>query len=45
MVYTIIGDSLIIRMIWISGTSLAELVMLRAVGNVSLVTEIPTTSV
>ena len=45
IVYTVVVDSLFIRMVWISGTSLAELVMLRVVSRVSLVTEIPTTSV
>ena len=45
IVNTVVGDTLFIGMVWISGTSLAELVVLRAVGSVSLVTEIPTTSV
>ena len=45
ILYTVIGDTLFIRMVWISGTSLAELIMLRVVSRVSLVTEIPTTSV
>ena len=45
VVYAVIGDTLFIGMVWISGTSLAELVMLRAVGRVNLVTIIPSTSV
>ena len=45
IVYTVVGDTLFIRMVWISGTSLAELVVLRVVGRVSLVTLIPSTSV
>ena len=45
MVYTVIGDTLFIGMVWISCTSLAELVVLRVVSRVSLVTDIPNTSV
>ena len=45
MVYTVVGDTLFMRMVYISGTSLAELVMLRVVGRVGPVTEIPSTSV
>ena len=45
IVYTVVVDILFIRMVWISGTSLAELVMLRVVGRVSPVTKIPNTSV
>ena len=45
IVYTVVGDPLFIRMVRISGTSLAELVMLRAVGRVSSVTVIPITRV
>ena len=43
--YTVVGDTLFIRMVYISGTSLAELVMLRVISRVSLVTAIPTSSI
>ena len=45
IVYTVVGDTLFIRMVYISGTSLAELVVLRVVGRVSPMTAIPNTSV
>ena len=45
IVYAVIGDTLFIRMVWISSTSLTELVMLRAVSRVSLMTAIPSTRI
>ena len=45
IVYTVVGDPPFIRMVWISSTSLAELVVLRVVGRVNLMTVIPNTSV
>jgi hypothetical protein len=45
VVYTVVGDTVFIRMVWISGTGPAELVVLRTVSRVSLVTLIPSTSV
>jgi hypothetical protein len=42
VVYTIVGDTVtIIWMVWIISTSIAELVVLRAVMRVSPVTTIP----
>lgn len=45
VVYTVVGDAVIVRMVWIYGTSLTELVVLRAIGRMSLVTEVPSSSV
>ena len=45
VVYTVVGDTVIIRMVWICGTSLTEFVVLRAIGRMSLVTEVPSSSI
>ena len=43
--YTVVGDPFFIGMVWISSTSLAEFVMLRAVVRVNPMTVIPSSSV
>jgi hypothetical protein len=46
VVYTVIGDTVtIIRMVWIVSTNVAELVVLRTVSRIHLVTAIPKSTV